>query len=430
MGRRRCRYPRRVNHVAAAPLVASRRVTALAAGSRSCRCWQPPPTPSPGELERPARWWQPRCPARCWCGIPLALFVLITLLVYRRRRWPRRAQRSGGRDAATTSGSAAAGQGATKALGGRQPADAVGDRWRQWPLVSGFSAARAPRDRPGDPGGRAGLPLRVLGLRRRRRGRAPASSPSGCTRALVGPGAQRPDHGRPGRPAARGRHRRRGTPAADRRRGRARRPRDAVARSPPATWSAASRRGIAMLAEHARTPSGPCTLRPSREPRRQPAASVGLGGQGADDVGAALARRSAWRPGWPASARATRRRRSSGLAAGQRPREHVLQDRRTPCWVPCSSQIVSAASRYFSRYGASTLLLAGAHGTTQAMLRWVSLGTSSRSTASCHACALASAVGRDGERRGRVLLAGDRVVAVQLLGDLGLVGAAGAAPAP
>ena len=60
------------------------------------------------------------------------------------------------------------------------------------------------------------------------------------------------------------------------------------------------------------------------------------------------------------------------------------------------------------------------------MLRWVSFGTSSRTTASSHASALASAVGTRGAGRGGVLLAGDGVVAGELVVDPGLVGPAGA----
>ena len=166
--------------------------------------------------------------------------------------------------------------------------------------------------------------------------------------------------------------------------------------TPPNTLHAGAERAR-VRAAYLRTRGRRRPLAPRFRRDGQPWASLAWRGEGAGHVGATLAdvalRGRVGR-------RASRARRRPGRAAPGWPaawgRCTPARSRRAGC--PCSSHMVSAAARYFSTYGASTSSWPGAW-KASTMLRWVSLGTSSRTIASSHASALASAVGR--ERRGR-----------------------------
>ena len=82
-------------------------------------------------------------------------------------------------------------------------------------------------------------------------------------------------------------------------------------------------------------PGRPCPGRRGRGPRRRDPRA-----------------RSAWRPGWPETRRATGRaaRRAPGLPIGTGKAPSRVLD---AMWVPSRSQMSSAASRYFSTYGSS-----------------------------------------------------------------------------
>ena len=119
--------------------------------------------------------------------------------VLRRRRWREVSDRAAGPAGAGTEWFG----GPRRRRGelGRRPTPRTPTRRRrQWPRGDGSPhQRRAARDRRGDPGGRAAVPRRVLGLRRPRRGTTRARSPTSLHDALVAPSRSILVHGRPRR---------------------------------------------------------------------------------------------------------------------------------------------------------------------------------------------------------------------------------------
>ena len=444
----------RVTHRPRSDLAAVRRaVTAVrrsCRGARRCSPRRPRRRGRPGGLERPRR-RSTRCtPLLLLVGVPLLLFLVITLLVDAARRWSRASgSRPGGqahRDRVVRRPAQGVEPPTSCAAAGRPTTPKAG--WRKWPLVS-FTAAERHADRQGDPRGRAASRASSSRVFVGRAEGEPRAVRRAAAQLAGRPGAQHPDPGRPGRPGARDRHRRATCAAAS--------PtsevelaalHDADARSPTGDLVGGLRRGI----QHARrarprarrpcTPDRAARPRRAKRPTRRRVRHLSAIPAVAAQASASLA--------WAARARATSARPSLHVALGGRVGRSSFQPgvdpvEQSPGWRAASGTCTPAGRGALGalllpdRVGRGEVLLdvrrehlvlagllEGEHDAALRLVGDVVAHHRDRPTPRPWPRRSASRA----RARGGVLLAGDGVVAVELGVDPVVVGAAVARPAP